>query len=259
MSNIFGKEYARAYDALYQEKNYQVECDLVEKIFSTFTAFPIQTVLDLGCGTGNHAIPLAKRGYRVVGVDRSQEMLDEAREKALAHIPPLPVEFHQADVRLLELGKRFDAALLMFAVLGYQLTNADVLASLRSTRKHLIPGGLLVFDVWYGPAVLHLRPSERMKVVPTSKGQIIRWASGELDPLIQLCRVDYHVWNLEEERLVAESQESHQMRFFFPLELALFLKNSDFQLLHLGAFPEYENAPDENTWNILCVARAADE
>ena len=67
-------------------------------------------------------------------------------------------------------GGKFDAALMMFAVLGYQVENDDVLAALRTARRHLEPGGLFIFDVWYGPAVLHQRPSERVKIIPGRDG-----------------------------------------------------------------------------------------
>src|SRR4030095_10124387 len=89
--------------------------------------------------------------------------------------------FYQADIQSVDLGRQFDAALLMFAVLGYQLENADVMAALRSARRHLRSGGLLLFDVWYGPAVLFQRPSERVKIIPTLTGKISRESSSEID------------------------------------------------------------------------------
>jgi len=76
MDNMpFQKEYAEAYDFLYQDKNYSSECDLIEEIFRKFAPGKIRTILDLGCGTGSHAIPLAQRGYRVTGVDLAENML----------------------------------------------------------------------------------------------------------------------------------------------------------------------------------------
>jgi len=57
--------------------------------------------------------------------------------------------------------------------------------------------------------------------------------------------------------VAAESEERHVMRYFFPLELDLFLKSSGFRLLRLGAFPELERDPDETTWNVMVVAQAA--
>ena len=69
--------------------------------------------------------------------------------------------FVTADIRELRLETTFDAVLMMFAVLGYQHTNAEVLGALATARAHLEVGGLLAFDVWYGPAVLRERPGHR--------------------------------------------------------------------------------------------------
>src|SRR5207237_10911981 len=128
-----------------------------------------------GRGSGGRAVPLARRGYEVVGVDRSLDMLERARAQ------DSPARFELGDIGDLNLGETFDAALMMFAVLGYQVGNSDVQAALATARRHLRPSGLLVGDVWYGPAVLAQRPAERIKVVETSRRQLIRVASRELD------------------------------------------------------------------------------
>ena len=255
MSEVFGFAYAQAYDALYQDKNYATECDLIEHVFRIHAGGPVHDVLDLGCGTGNHAIVLAERGYKVAGVDRSESMLAELKKKAgLSGIRGVSV--HRGDIHQLDLQRKFDGVLMMFAVLGYQLSNADVLATLRTARHHLNPGGLLIFDVWYGPAVLHVRPAPQVKVVQTSDGKILRSAAGELDIDRHVCIVNYHVWRIEQERMAAETEERHEMRFFFPQELNLFLELSGFALARVGAFPQFERPPDESTWNILIAARA---
>ncbi|MGE5303543.1 MAG: hypothetical protein ACM3TN_09465, partial [Alphaproteobacteria bacterium] len=117
-------------------------------------------------------------------------------------------------------------------------------------------GGLFLFDVWYGPAVLFQRPSERVKVIPTSNGKILRVSSSELDTRRQTCTVHYHMWKFDADQRVSETKEEHTVRYFFPLELNLFLECSDFAPVRLGAFPAFDRDPDEQTWNVLCVARA---
>ena len=256
MSEVFGSIYADAYDLLYHDKNYAAECDLIERLFRTYGDGSVHSVLDLGCGTGNHAIPLAERGYEVVGVDRSESMIAHARRKAGGLSDGSSVALHQGDVRSIDLQRDFDAVLMMFAVLSYQLENADVIAALKTTRRHLRLGGLLIFDVWFGPAVLHQRPSQQVKVIPTPEGKILRVSSGELDIRHHVCTVHFHVWRLEGERLVAETKESHPIRYFFPRELDLFLECSGFAPIQLGAFPEFDQDPDEMTWNVLGVTRA---
>jgi SAM-dependent methyltransferase len=256
MSEVFGPLYADAYDVLYQDKDYQAECDLIQQVFQKYSTRPIRQILDLGSGTGNHTLPLAQQGYEVVGVERSENMLAHARRKAAKQAPGRPVHFQHGDIRNVELGRQFDAALIMFAVLGYQHANADVLAALRTARRHLRQGGLLVFDVWYGPAVLRERPSQRVKVIPTPNGKILRVASGKLDTFRHLCTTDYLLWKWTEGKPVEEATESHTMRYFFPQELGLFLQCEGFALDRLGAFPEFHRDPDETTWNILGAAHA---
>jgi hypothetical protein len=140
-------------------------------------------------------------------------------------------------------------------VLGYQTDNEDVLSALATVRAHLRPGCLFLFDAWYGPAVLRQGPSERVKAVPTREGRILRAASGELDVLHHVCIVRYRLWRLEHDRVVAEAEEEHRVRYFFPMELELFLRSSGFRLLRLGAFPSIERDPDETTWNVFGVAQ----
>ncbi|MFB0564473.1 MAG: class I SAM-dependent methyltransferase [Candidatus Aminicenantaceae bacterium] len=257
MSKVFDSIYANAYDLLYRDKDYDSECTLIERIFQTYGDGHIRKVIDLGCGSGNHAIPLAQRGYKVVGVDRSENMLTHARRKA-AHIKESNhIDFHQEDIRTVDLKQQFDAALMMFAVLSYQQKNEDVLAALEAANRHLRSKGLLIFDVWYGPAVLHKRPTQRVKVVRTPKGKTLRIATGELDIRNHLCTVHYHLWQLEGKKLVAETEEDHQLRYFFPKELDFFLERSGFIPIRLGVFPEIDRDPDEKTWDILEVAQKA--
>jgi SAM-dependent methyltransferase len=256
MREPFGSDYAGAYDHLYRDKDYVEECELIERLLRTYADGSFHSLLDLGCGTGNHAIPLAERGFAVVGVDRSDAMLQSARKKVAAQQIDGNASFYEGDIRGFQIGHLFDASLMMFAVLGYQLENTDVLAALRTARKHMRSGGLFIFDVWYGPAVLRQGPSDRVKNIPTGKGQILRVASGQLDTQRHLCKVSYHLWNLEGERLTGETEETHLMRYFFPLELNLFLECCGFAPIRLGSFPEFDRDPDETTWNVCGVARA---
>ena len=78
---VFGQDYANAYDYLYQDKDYNKECDFLEKIFLRYSG-STSSILDLGCGTGGHVNILAEKGYKVTGIDRSGEMLSIARKKA---------------------------------------------------------------------------------------------------------------------------------------------------------------------------------
>jgi SAM-dependent methyltransferase len=255
MSEVFGREYADAYDDLYRGKNYNEECALIDRLLQSYGNGTVRRILDLGCGTGNHVFPLAEKGYKLVGVDRSARMLEAAREKTSVW-RGCQTAFYEADIRSFRVEDSFDAALMMFAVLGYQLENRDVLAALRTARRHLESGGILIFDVWYGPAVLSEGPTDRFKSTATKEGQILRFASGRIDVQRHLCEVNYRLWKLEGDRVRSQTEETHLMRFFYPLELKLFLECSGFAPIRLGAFPEFDRDPDPTTWNVCGVARA---
>jgi len=256
---VFGKGYADSYDLFYADKNYEAECDMIEEVFKKYGDGPIKTILDLGCGTGNHAIPLAKRGYEVTGIDISPDMLKIAKKK-VSNLQPSTFNFQpillQGDIRSLDLGKKFDAVLMMFAVLGYQTSNENVLSALRTVQRHLRPKkGLFIFDVWYGPAVLTIRPSERVKHINNVKGRIIRTVTTNLDVLNHLAHVHYHVLTIERKSVVQETEENHKMRYFFPQELAFFLMEAGLQMITMQAFENINTPPSESTWDIIVVAK----
>lgn len=253
MNEVFRSGYASAYDALYQDKDYVTECDMIEHIFRTHGNHDIVTVLDLGCGSGSHALCLAKRGYKVTGVDRSEDMLAHARRKMMGNEG---LSLVHGDIRDIDLDGRFDAVIMMFAVLGYQLENSDVLAALRTARRLVPEGGLLVFDVWYGPAVLIQRPSQRVRIVSTPTGRLLRTTTAELDIRNHRTIVHFDVWQLDGDRLVAETRETHRMRFFFSKELEMFLEITGFKAVLFRSFPDFDKEPDETTWNVVVAARA---
>jgi ubiquinone/menaquinone biosynthesis C-methylase UbiE len=101
-------------------------------------------VLDVPCGFGRHSLPLARAGHRVVGVDRSQALLDEAARRAGSEASP---RYVQADYRELPLREQsFDVALNLFSSLGYLGDEEDTRA-LAEIGRVLKPGGRLVIDI----------------------------------------------------------------------------------------------------------------
>jgi SAM-dependent methyltransferase len=254
MNPIFGKDYSITYDLLYENKNYDSECDLIEQIIKDYGKIPVHSILDLGCGTGNHSLRLAERGYQITGVDRSKDMLDIARTKAQQK--GLGCEFHQSDIREFSNNKKYDVVIMMFAVLGYQLENKDVLRALDTVKKHLKKGGLFICDVWYGPAVLHRKPGERVRVIQQGDTKIIRVSSGKLNSFFHSVDVHFHMWNIKGDRVLSEVEEDHTMRFFFPQELAVLFKVSGIELDEIRAFPGWNIEPDDETWNIGVVGSA---
>ena len=259
MTGVFGQPYAYQYDALYGEKNYAAECDAIEELFRRHATGPMHALLDLGCGTGTHALMFAQRGYAVTGVDRSPAMLELARKKAggadtrLGSTPPA---FVAGDIRTVQLARTFDAVLMLFAVLGYQTSDADVTAAMRTVTTHLRPGGLFVCDLWFGPAVLAIGTSDRLKVIDTPDGQLHRTSSGQIDSVHQTCRVDFKTWRVAGDRIMDESAESHTMRYFFEAGLGKFFGDAGLDLCAIHPFDDLDARPGDASWNVWVCGRA---
>jgi len=101
-------------------------------------------ILDLCCGTGRHAIPLAQRGYAVAGLDLSPQHLEEARRAAGAE--GVTVQWVRADMRRVPFRNEFDAVINLFSSFGYLETDEEDFKVFQEVSKSLKPGGALLLD-----------------------------------------------------------------------------------------------------------------
>ena len=249
--NIFGKVYASLYDILYRDKDYEAECDFLETIFRKLD-IPVKTILDLGCGTGGHAIPLARRGYKVTGVDWSKEMLSIGRQNAIE--VAADVEFVYGDIRDVDLGQTFDAVISMFAVMSYQATNADLAAACSTARRHLTSAGIFTFDSWHGPGVLIDPPTQRVKIVQDDTQRIVRFTQPKLDVMDHIVETHFKTWVSKGDRILSEVDETHLMRFLFPREIAYYLQVAGFDSVEFCPFLELDGQLQSDCWNISVMA-----
>lgn len=146
MTRPLYEESAAYYDLIYEPiVDYERECDLLERIFREHATREVHRVLDLGSGTGNHALVLANRGCEVVGIDRQPAFVERAREKAQAR--SLSPRFVTGDMRRPGVDGPFDALICMFGAFGH-VPLADAESTLRGFRSRLVEEGLLVFEFW---------------------------------------------------------------------------------------------------------------
>jgi SAM-dependent methyltransferase len=106
---------------------------------------PGMQVLDLGCGQGRHAVPLAASGLQVTGQDLSPHMLGLARQAAAE--AGASVDWRQADMRDIPDQDRYDVVLSLFSAFGYFAEDEDNLAVLRAVARCLKPGGRFLLDL----------------------------------------------------------------------------------------------------------------
>ena len=142
----------------------------------------------------------------------------------------------------------------MFAVMGYLVKNEDLLAGLRTAKKHLRPGGVFIFDNWFGPAVLAQQPEKRRHEYKDGPDTIVRAVSPELDPVGQSVTVNYTVTVSRDGKIIKQSQEAHRMRYMFVQEMDLAMDTAGLELLHCCPFMAPNNSLSIDTWNVTFVA-----
>jgi SAM-dependent methyltransferase len=254
--SVFDAQYAEQYDLLYAGKSYTGECDLIEAAVRKYGGARPRTVLDVGCGTGGHALELARRGFSMTGVDLSDHMLGLARGKSAALPAAQQPKWLQGDARYFVAGGPFDMAIMMFAVIGYLTANDDVLQGLTNIRRHLPAGALFLCDFWYGPSVLRDPPTDRVRVLPLGAGEVIRTTQTRLDIVTHTADVSFRLWSIENGRVASDTRETHRLRYFFPQEFALLLSQAGFAMQSISAFPTLDAPLTDETWNAFVVARA---
>ena len=138
------QEFAYLYDTLMKSVDYEKWTDQIEAIFRRYEVKP-KAIVDLACGTGEFTNSLAKRGYPVIGVDQSVDMLNVASEKSRESGWQIP--YICQDITELELHHPVDAMVCMCDGFNYILDSMELEKCLQGIYRFLNPGGILVFDI----------------------------------------------------------------------------------------------------------------
>lgn len=194
-------------------------------------------VLELGCGSGRLTIPIARAGVDIIGADLSESMLAAARVKA--RNAGLQVEFVAADMRSFALPGPFSAILIPGNSLLHLLTIDELLACLCCVRRHLAPGGRLVFDISkWDLRTIAGNPVQRLPVLTLNdvgRGRIAIDETSEYDAAEQVRHI---VWHLSTPEIADFRSIEYRLRVIYPQELIVLLGAAGFDLLErYGEFP----------------------
>ncbi len=251
--SIFGG-YSKYYDLLYQDKDYAGEVDYVIRLLKQY-ARNASSLLELGCGTGHHAALLVEQGYTVHGIDNSESMLGAAavRRDALPAALAGRLRFSRGDVCTFRIDTTFDAVLSLFHVVSYQTGNNDLIAMFKNVASHLNPGGIFVFDYWYGPSVLTDRPSVRVKRMASEEIAVTRIAEPVMHPEESIVDVNYHVFIRDlASAKTEELHETHHMRYLFSTEVDFLARQTGMRVVNTGEWLTGK-MPGWDTWGVCSV------
>ncbi len=175
--------------------------DLYDVIYSSFKNYPAEaaqlaelirrehpnarTVLDVACGTAEHARLLAgEHGFAVDGLDLDPAFVRIARGKLTGGAVFL------ADMTAFDLGRTYDVILCLFSSIGYVRTLDNVTRALRCFRDHLAPGGLVLVEPWFPPGFL--QPGRTHAVCANAEGvSVCRMSRMEVEDRISRLHFEY--------------------------------------------------------------------
>jgi len=230
------------YEALYENYGHKYdnecfvqgtmgECDFIEQEINRDKSLKI---IDIGCGTGRHAIELAKRGYQITGIDLSDSQLKRAREKTKEQ--GLEIDFQRQDARNLPFEGKFDLA-IMLCEGGFSLMETDEMnfEILKSATRALKDKGKFIFTTLSGLFPLYHSVKEFYEAAAKEGNSACKNCSFDL-----MTFRDHNTVVFEDDA-GAKKELSCNERYYVPSELTWLLKTLGYKKIDifgakLGAF-----------------------
>jgi len=243
------ENYANSYEKESFTKGTIGECDFIEKELGHNKEV---NILDIGCGTGRHAIELSKRGYHVMGVDLSISMLQKARKNAKKQ--HVQVTFEKHDARRLPFTSEFDVVLMIcegaFSLMETDEMNYKILAN---ASKALKPkNGKFIFTTLNG--LFPLFHSIKDFINSENKTGIAEYTVNNFD--LMTFR-DHHVITVVDDTGQKKELQCNE-RYYVPSEVTWMLKSLGFKTINifaakLGAFSRNDPLTTED-YEMLVIA-----
>ena len=238
---------AGCYDELTEDVAYTKRADFIEKLMGR-SRVPVRTVLDLACGTGTMTAIFTRRGYELIAVDGSEDMLAVAREKA-AGLPGEPPVFIHQDMPKLDLYGTVEAAICCLDSLNYLTSPKDVQRTFQRLHLFIAPGGLLVFDV---SSAAKLRALDGQVFLDETEDVYCVWRA-EFEKRSQTCGYWMDIFTRRPDGAWDRDFEEHRQRAYEVEDLRGWLMEAGFT--HVRTYGDCRMAaPRENEQRIYFTA-----
>jgi len=242
--------YSDYYDLLYSKKNYEKEVSYVKKLIDK-NCFNSKLMLELGSGTGNHAVYFSKLNYEIYGIDLSKTMVDISVSKNIPN-----TKFKVSDISNFQFSVKFDVCISLFHVMSY-LTDLDKLSKVfDNVYSSLKPGGIFIFDCWNKPAVKIDPPSIRKTFFENEILKIERTAFPENDFNNSITKILFELNIFDKVKNINyREKEMHKMRFFSEDEVRNISNNSNFQFINCHNWLDFKTKSSEDYYNVYVLKK----
>ncbi len=196
---VYTKDFVYYYD-VFKDKNSYI--DTVNKLVSLFKKHNVKTVLDIGCGTGKIAKLLESKGYKVVGIDNSKEMIKHAKK----HYPK--ITFKLMEAQTFKLNSKFDAIIALDSVLTYLIKEDDFEKAIKNIVSHMKIGSIFYFEIGFTEKLIPNNFTDQVTKT-VKKNEIIYKKDTSMKCNVYI--LDTTVNILENDKLIIEEKHIHRV------------------------------------------------
>ncbi len=240
------------YDKLYALKDYAKEVNDLMMIVEKLHPGPVYKILEIGCGTGNHTVELAKTKTKIVALDTDICMVDIAREKT-KELKNVKIVFDPTEAIK---EQEFDVALAMFNVITYIPDIKTLLSFFNTVSSCLKHNGVFIFDCWNGIAVIKDPPG--LKVIEADDGnrKINCEIISSTDLFNQKVRLEYKLKVSEPGGyIVARDSYMLDQTLWTPQQIKFALEENKFQVLECCKNFQPGKQAEESDWKIMFICK----
>lgn len=219
-------KFAKWYDSHYRSiKDYDAEVERIAYILEKLDSQP-RSILDIACGTGEHARILRETyGYDVDGIDLQPNLVEIAQSKNPSG------DFTVADMRDFHLPRKYDAITCLFSSLGYAETLDGLAATIQSIARHLQPGGWLLIEPWVEPTDWKNGITDATESHDETKNvRVLQARQGSTDGKVSVLTIDYEIETPDE---TFSFTETHRLGLFTLEEIESTLVENHFESRYL--------------------------
>tara|TARA_B100002052_G_scaffold296605_1_gene325441 strand:+ start:1180 stop:1926 length:747 start_codon:yes stop_codon:yes gene_type:complete len=205
------KKYSEYYDYIYKDKNYKKESKYISKLLKLNKK---DSVLDIGCGTANHAIYLSRKVKFLVGIDKSKSMVSIAKKKVLKKKLNNKILIILNDITKKNINFNFNKAIMMFHALCYLNKDNEIKNFFKFTSKMLPKNGILICDYWNKDAVNKYGLKSTKKIIKEKDRKIIRFGKPLKSKIKKIKKIKFTIKYFYKNKKIKEFSEIHNMRPF---------------------------------------------